>query len=135
VETLIADLGLGDSVRLTGWVSRQELAELYRRAYACVYPSTFEGFGLPVLEAMAAGVPTACSDIEPLASLAGEAALQFDPTDDEALLAALERLISDEDLRARLAREGPRRAADFSWDRTAELTLAALRAAAAQATQ
>jgi len=130
VERLIVKSGLRESVRLTGWISRPELAELYRRAYAFVYPSTFEGFGLPVLEALAAGVPTACSAIEPLASLAGEAAVQFDPTVDEALLAALERLISDEALRARLAREGPLRAARFSWDRTAQLTLEALRAAA-----
>jgi glycosyltransferase involved in cell wall biosynthesis len=83
-----------------------------------------------VLEALAAGVPTACSAIEPLSELAGEAALQFNPVDETAMLAALERLLSDADLRARLARDGPLRAAPFTWDRTAELTLEALRAAA-----
>lgn len=130
LEALVTRLGLEQSVRLTGWIPRQELHDLYRLASAFVYPSTFEGFGLPVLEALAAGIPTACSNIEPLAELAGEAALLFDPADEEAMLAALEGLLSDGDLRARLAREGPRRAAQFPWSRTAELTLGALRAAA-----
>ena len=69
--------------------------ELYRRAGAFVYPSTFEGFGMPVLEAMAAGVPSACSDIEPLRGVAGGAAVFFDPWSDEAMLAALEDLLGD----------------------------------------
>jgi glycosyltransferase involved in cell wall biosynthesis len=131
LETLVAELELAAAVRLTGWIPRSELLELYRRAFACVCPSTFEGFGMPVLEALAAGVPTACSAIEPLSSLAGDAALQFDPLDEAALQGALERLVSDGDLRARLAAAGPPRAAQFPWHRTAELTLAALREAAA----
>lgn len=130
IEALIARLDLGDAVRLTGWVPQEELYELYRRACAFVYPSTFEGFGLPVLEALAAGIPTACSAIEPLTELAAGAALQFDPRDDAALLAALERVVGDLNLRARLSAEGPRRAALFSWQSTAEETLAALREAA-----
>lgn len=79
---------------------------------------------------MAAGIPVACSDIEPLASHAGRGALRFDPHDRSAIAEAMLRLTSDEDLRAELAREGPRRAAEFSWHRTASLTLQAIRDAA-----
>lgn len=129
VERAVAQAGLSRSVRLTGWIPREELYDLYRHAAAFIYPSLFEGFGLPVLEALAAGVPTACSDIEPLRSLTDGAALLFDPRDDEAVLAALESLVSDETVRARLAAAGPERARRYSWRRAAELTLAALAAA------
>ncbi len=131
VTGLIASLGLEEAVRVTGWLPREQLYELFRGAFAFVYPSRFEGFGLPVMEALAAGVPTACSDIEPLRSLAGEAALRFDPERPEALEQALVRLVEDESLRARLSAEGPRQAAPYQWRRTAEETLEALRQAAA----
>src|SRR5579885_1722998 len=72
----------GPRVRFTGWVSRDELYELYRCARAFVYPSTFEGFGMPVLEAMAAGIPVACSDIPPLREIADGCAVFFDPLSD-----------------------------------------------------
>lgn len=130
VEKLIGDLGLRDSVRLTGWIPREELYSLFRSAFAFVYPTTFEGFGLPVAEALAAGIPTACSAIEPVKSIAADAALQFDPEDEAGILDALVRVTSDEQLRARLAEAGPRRAAEFSWRKTAEATLAALKDAA-----
>lgn len=126
LERLQHELGLSDAVEFTGWIPREDLYGLYARAFAFLYPSTFEGFGLPVLEALAAGVPTACSDIEPLASTAGDTALQFDPEDENALLDAMTRLVSDEALRARLAAAGPQRAAQFSWHTTARLTLGAL---------
>jgi glycosyltransferase involved in cell wall biosynthesis len=130
VQALIARLELREWVWVTGWVSRERLQQLYLRALAFVYPSTFEGFGLPVLEALAAGLPTACSAIEPLSTLAGTAALLFDPFDQSALLEAMLCLASDRELRARLAEEGPRRASLFSWTSTAEKTLEAIRAAA-----
>jgi glycosyltransferase involved in cell wall biosynthesis len=130
IEALVADLGLGETVRLAGWVPREELYGLFSEAFALLYPSTFEGFGLPVVEAMAAGVPTACSAIEPLASMAGSAALQFEPGDPEAIEGAFERLALDDALRARLTLAGPVRAREFSWRRTAELTLQALTEAA-----
>ena len=127
IEELIGDLGLRDSVRLTGWIPREELYGLFLGAFAFVYPTTFEGFGLPVAEALAAGIPTACSAIEPVKSIAGDAAVQFDPEDEASILDALVRLTSDKQLRTRLAEAGPRQAAEFSWRKTAAATLAALK--------
>jgi glycosyltransferase involved in cell wall biosynthesis len=126
VERLIAELGVADSVQLTGWIPREELYALYERARAFIYPSTFEGFGMPVLEAMAAGIPTACSDIPPLREVAGEAALFFDPLDEEAIGAALDCVVTDEATRSRLAEAGPARAREFTWEKTASATLLAL---------
>jgi glycosyltransferase involved in cell wall biosynthesis len=130
LEQLRQELGLADAVEFTGWIPREELYGLFARARAFLYPSTFEGFGLPVLEALAAGVPTACSKIEPLAGMAGDAALQFDPHDAAAMTHAMERLAFDEALRERLSKVGPERASRFSWQATARLTLQALRDAA-----
>jgi glycosyltransferase involved in cell wall biosynthesis len=130
LERLRDALGLADTVEFTGWIPREELYGLYARARAFLYPSTFEGFGLPVLEALATGVPTACSAIEPLASTAGDAALQFDPDDESAMADAMERLALDERLREQLSTKGPERASRFSWETTARLTLEALRDAA-----
>jgi glycosyltransferase involved in cell wall biosynthesis len=126
IERTIAALDLQRCVRITGWVERDELYGLYRRAWAFVYPSRFEGFGMPVAEAMAAGIPTACSSIDPLRELAGEAALLFDPADERAVEAALERIATDQDLRARLQFEGPRRASALSWQASARATLEVL---------
>jgi len=126
IEALIAELGVADSVRVTGWIPRDELLQLYAQAHAFVYPSTFEGFGMPVLEAMAAGIPVACSDIPPLREVAGDAVLFFDPLSEDAIAASLDRIVTDEALRAALARAGPERARQFSWERAARETLAAL---------
>jgi glycosyltransferase involved in cell wall biosynthesis len=119
-------LGLAGVVDFPGWIPRKKLHSLFTRAWAFVYPSLFEGFGIPVVEAMAAGVPTACSDIEPIAGIAGGAALRFDPHDPAAMLVALRRITGDEELRRRLVEAGPKRAANYSWRRTAEVTLQAL---------
>jgi glycosyltransferase involved in cell wall biosynthesis len=126
IDVLIAALGLKDSVQLTGWIPREELLQLYARAHAVVYPSTFEGFGMPVLEAMAAGIPVACSDIPPLREVAGDAALFFDPLDEDAISIALDRIVTDAPLRAKLSQAGPKRAGLFTWERAARETLAAL---------
>ena len=120
-------LGLRDAVDFPGWIPREELHELFARAWAFVYPSLFEGFGIPVVEALAAGVPSACSNIEPMRSIAGDAAWQFDPRDPAAMVEALRKITGDETLRARLREAGPRRAAQFSWKATAEKTLGAVR--------
>ena len=126
IEELIAELGCG-GVKLTGWIPREELMRLYARCTAFIYPSTFEGFGMPVLEALAAGIPTACSDIPPLREVAADAVLYFDPLDEDKIADALERIVTDEKLRGELSQAGPQRARPFTWDRTAELTLAALK--------
>jgi glycosyltransferase involved in cell wall biosynthesis len=123
---LIAELGLEDSVQLTGWIPREELLQLYARARAFVYPSTFEGFGMPVLEGMAAGIAVACSDIPPVREVAGEAALFFDPLNVDAISSALDRIVEDAELRAKLEKAGPERARDFTWEKAARATLAAL---------
>ncbi|HUI76387.1 MAG TPA: glycosyltransferase family 1 protein [Bryobacteraceae bacterium] len=127
------ELGLRDAVDFPGWIPRQDVHELYARAWAFVYPTLFEGFGLPVLEALSAGVPTACSAIEPVAGIAGDAALQFDPRNSDAMAAAMVRIADDPELRDRLAAAGPIRAAQFSWQATAEKTLGALQSASATA--
>ncbi len=132
VEGLRDGLGLNDAVEFTGWIPRDQLYNLYARAWAFLYPSTFEGFGMPVLESLAAGIPTGCSDIAPLVDIAGDAALQFRPGDPEAIYAAMVRLVSDGELRAQLAAKGPPRAARFSWTATARATLDAIVDAAAE---
>jgi glycosyltransferase involved in cell wall biosynthesis len=129
VELAIGELGLTDAVTVTGWIPRERLYGLFERAWAFVYPSTFEGFGIPVLEALAAGIPTVASSIPPLREVAGEAALLVDPLSDDQLAGAIERVLCDASLRARLADAGPRRASQFSWERAAGETLHVLREA------
>jgi len=126
LHDLRQSLGLADAVAFLGWIPRKALHDLYARAWAFVFPTLFEGFGLPVLEALAAGIPTACSAIEPVAGIAADAALQFDPTDPAAMAAAMTRVAGDPELRERLSAAGPLRAAQFTWKATAEVTLAAL---------
>jgi glycosyltransferase involved in cell wall biosynthesis len=116
-------LGVMEDLRFPAWVSPEELEGLWAVAEAFVFPSLYEGFGLPVLEAMARGVPVACSDSSSLPEVAGEAALLFDPRSEEAIAQALERLLGDERLRERLRALGLARAGQFTWERTARLTL------------
>ena len=123
IERLIEEMGLQDSVQITGWVPRAELYSLYERARAFVYPSTFEGFGMPVLEALAAGIPVACSDIPPLREVASDAALYFDPLNEDHIASAIERVMTDASLRERLSTAGRERARPFTWERCAEQTL------------
>ncbi len=126
LEALRAALHLEDAVEFTGWIPREQLYEKFAGAYAFFYPTRFEGFGLPLVEALAAGVPVACSDIEPLRSLAGDAAVLFNPDDPEAMLDAMRRVVMDSALREELSRRGPERARFYSWQNTARITLEAL---------
>jgi|SRR5215207_5144523 len=124
LSELAAELGIAELVRLPGWLPAEDLEGLYAAATCVAFPSLYEGFGLPVLEAMARGVPVACSDRSSLPEVAGHAALLFDPEDVSAIRQAIERLLTDEPLRSRLAAAGRERAAAFTWRRTAELTAA-----------
>jgi glycosyltransferase involved in cell wall biosynthesis len=119
-----SELGLEDDVRFPPWVSAPELEGLWNLARAFVFPSLYEGFGLPVLEAMARGVPVACADASSLPEVAGRAALLFDPRSESAIADALRSLLSDDQLCDRLRAQGLERAKLFTWRRTAELTLA-----------
>jgi glycosyltransferase involved in cell wall biosynthesis len=113
-------------VRLLGFVSDADLAALYAMCELFCYPSLYEGFGLPVLEAMAGGAPVVCANTSSLPEVAGDAAVLVDPRDPQALRAALAALLGDPGERARLREAGRRRAAEFSWERTAAATLGAL---------
>jgi glycosyltransferase involved in cell wall biosynthesis len=129
----IAELGLERRVRITGWVSNEDLEGLYRLADCCAYPSLYEGFGLPVLEAMRRGVPLACSDATSLPEVAGDAAELFDPHDAAAIAAAIRRVLRDPAHAARLVERGRARAAGFSWERTAAGTIASYERALGEA--
>ena len=131
LHDLREELGLREAVDFPGWIPREDLHDLYARAWAFVYPTQFEGFGLPVLEALSAGLPTACSSIEPVSGIAGDAALKFDPRNSEAIATAMTRITDDPAIREQLAAAGPKRAAQFSWQATAEKTLGALRSVSA----
>jgi glycosyltransferase involved in cell wall biosynthesis len=117
--------GVAGEVRFPGWLPRADVEGLWRAAIAHVLASFYEGFGLPVLEAMARGVPGACSDRASMPEVAGDAALLFDPGDPAAIRAALERLLGDAALRERLRAAGLARAAQFSWERCARETATA----------
>ena len=122
-------LGVAGDVRWLGWVNAEELEGLYGLAEAFVFPSLYEGFGLPVLEAMRHGVPVACSDRSSLPEVAGDAALLFDPESPRAIAEAMTALLGDPALAARLREAGRTRAATFTWRRTAEGALASYRRA------
>jgi glycosyltransferase involved in cell wall biosynthesis len=116
-------LGLAEEVRFPDWLAAEELEGLWAIARAFVFPSLYEGFGLPVLEAMARGVPVACSNASSLPEVAGDAALMFDPTSEPAIAQALQRLLSDPALAESLRAAGLERVKQFTWERTARLTL------------
>ena len=116
-----------DHIHHLDYLSDDEVAYCYSHADVFAYPSLYEGFGLPVLEAMTLGCPVVTSNTSSRPEVAGDAALLVPPTDVEALAAALERVISDRTLRQSLIDKGYRQAAQFSWARTAKSTLAAYR--------
>lgn len=113
--------GLEAQVRFLGYVSPTEIQVLYRRATALVFPSLYEGWGLPILEAFSLGLPVTCSNVTSLPELVGDAAIVFDPLDATAIATAVDRLWTDAQLRADLVERGRARVAQFDWDRTARL--------------
>jgi glycosyltransferase involved in cell wall biosynthesis len=131
LRALAAELGVASRVRFPDWLEEDELDRLYRLSSAFVLPSLIEGFGLPVLEAMARGVPVACANVAALPEVAGDAALLFDPTRQEEVTGALRRLLEDRALAQRLAGSGRERVKSFPWQRTGAATLAGYRRAVA----
>jgi glycosyltransferase involved in cell wall biosynthesis len=127
VEGAVASTGAGAWVLRLGHVDDGTLAALYRLARVVAYPSLYEGFGLPVLEGMAAGVPVVASAGSAIAEVAADAALLVDPTDVSAICEAILKAACDEETRARLSAAGPRRAAGFTVARLADTTVAAYR--------
>ena len=119
-------------IRFSGYVADEHLNALYSGATCFVYPSYFEGFGLPILEAMKCGTPVIAGNRTSIPEVAGEAALLFDPFDPQSLVEALKRVLNDRQYGVMLSAKGLRRASEFSWQTTARLTLAAYEKAAGQ---
>lgn len=120
----IAERPNQNQIQVAGYVTNDELDALYQRASIFAFPSLDEGFGMPVLEAMARGVPVLTSNRSALAEVAANAAVLVDPEDTEAIASALLCLTQDESLRSELSRKGLARAAEFSWEKAVEETWA-----------
>jgi len=123
LEALISALDLESCVKRPGIVDEEDLPGLYAGADALLYPTLYEGFGLPVIEAMACGVPVLTSGTSALQEIAGGYAYLVDPMDVEAIATGIVLLATDEKVRADYAELGKKRALDFSWDKAAERTL------------
>jgi glycosyltransferase involved in cell wall biosynthesis len=124
IRPMVKALSLTDQVHFLGYVKEEDLPALYSLATVFAYPSLYEGFGLPVLEAMQCGTPVLTSNVSALPEVAGEAALLVSPIDVDAITDGLTRLLEDMDLRAELRRHGYARGRLFSWERCARETLA-----------
>jgi glycosyltransferase involved in cell wall biosynthesis len=127
IEARVRELGLTDAVILPGFVANETLPVLYAAADILVFPSLFEGFGIPLLEAMASGTPVCASDISSIPEVVGDAGLLFDPLDPAAIANALGRILGEPALRAELVARGLARAPLFSWDIAAAAVLEELR--------
>jgi glycosyltransferase involved in cell wall biosynthesis len=127
VYAAIRDLDLKDNVVLTGHVPDEHVAGLYASASLLAMPSLYEGFGFPVLEAMAAGTPVVCSDTSSLPEVGGDAVVYFRCQDDERLVSALSEVLGSSTLAAEMRRKGLERASQFTWDRNAKETIALYR--------
>jgi glycosyltransferase involved in cell wall biosynthesis len=132
LEELLATLGpeVRERIVRTGWVSDADKVALLAGATLLAYPSLYEGFGFPVLEAFAAGVPVLTSSVSSLPEIAGDAAILVDPHDDRSIADGLAQLFGDADLRGVLSAAGLVRAAGFTWERCARTTVEVLRGAA-----
>ncbi len=128
-EQKARSLGLNGRVQFLGYVPRGDLPALYSGATALVYPSLLEGFGLPIVEAMACGAPVITSDNSSMREVAGEAAVLVDPRNVREMTEAMTRVAEDQSLRQELSAKGLKRAGEFSWRKTAELTVQTYREA------
>jgi len=127
VEKKIKELGLEKDVIFLGWLPYEDIPAIYSASLALVYPSLHEGFGMPLIEAMATGTPVVCSWIEPLKEVAGEAALFVDPFNAAAIAQGILKVIKEKETSERLVKKGLERAREFTWGRTAEATIALLK--------
>lgn len=132
IQAQVDGLGLHEQVRFTGYVPLEDLPLVYNLSTIFVYPSRYEGFGFPPLEAMACGAPVITSGVSAMLDTVGDAGLLTPPDDQPALENALRRLLNDPDLRQELAARGRARAAEFTWTRTAQETLKAYQYAASR---
>ncbi len=123
VHRVAAECSCASDIVFTGFAPNEDIPDLYCGAHAFVFPSLYEGFGLPVLEAMTAGVATACSNLSSMPEVAGNAALQFDPYDEEQITEALRALLTDSTVRTECQERGLARSREFTWRKTAERTL------------
>ncbi|MBI5586993.1 MAG: glycosyltransferase family 4 protein [Deltaproteobacteria bacterium] len=119
----IEELGLTEDVKFLGWLPFEDIPLIYSAAELFVFPSLHEGFGIPVVEAFACGVPVVCSGIEPLKEVAAGAACLVDPLSVEEMAEGIGKVLTERPLRERLVRDGLKRAAEFSWEKTARETL------------
>jgi glycosyltransferase involved in cell wall biosynthesis len=121
IDRVIEDLSLTELVYKLGYVPTSDVAAIYHLCTMMVFPSRFEGWGLPLSEAMEAGVPIACSNVNHLPALVADAALLFDPDDVDSIAQSIRSIWTDQILRQELGKNGKRRSAEFSWERTARL--------------
>ena len=132
VHSAAAESAYTDDIVFTGFAPNDDLPDLYCGAELFVFPSLYEGFGLPVLEAMTCGVPVACSNISSIPEVIGDTGILFDPHDDEAIADAMRRLLTDPGLLNDCRERGLARAKKYTWSATAALTLKVLREAAGE---
>jgi glycosyltransferase involved in cell wall biosynthesis len=123
VHKAVVDSPYKRDILLTGYVHDKDLPNLYCGADMLAFPSLFEGFGLPILEAMACGVPVACSNLSSMPEIAGGAAALFDPHDVDSIASSMLSILSSEEEASNICRRGLDRAADFSWEKTARKTI------------
>lgn len=133
VDAAVGETAMGDRVMFTGFIPDEELNSLFRSAAFMIYPSLYEGFGIPILEAMKLGTPVITSNLTAMPEVAGGAALLVDPRDIGDMVSAMDRLLHDEALREELAQKGKQRASSYSWERTSEEYLELYRVVSASA--
>lgn len=126
VKYVIEEFDLNNDVLIPGWVSEDDLPYIYNAASAFVFPTKHEGFGIPILESMACGLPTIASDLPVLREVAADAILYFNQNDKNDIADAMYRIITDETLRASLRARGLKQSQKFSWQKCAQETLAEL---------